>query len=300
MANSKEIKNRITSIKETQKITNAMYLIASTKLRKVKEEYEETIPFYNALHKEIQYIFQTMKDVTGKYFVLHDSDEELSKSGKSGVLVVTSDKGLAGSYNQNIIKETLTLLEKNDNCELYVIGDYGRNYFLSHGIKIIEEFNFSNLIPSLDVARNIAEIFFDKIDSGYLQQVYFIYTDYGNGFSLKPNCFRLFPLRKSFFDSEEELEYEKEYESKYEFVPSAEEVLNTMFPSYVTGFIYSGLIDSYCCEQNARMMSMDAANDNAQELLERLNMEYNHARQSLITQEIIEISSGARSLNNKR
>ena len=134
MATTKEIKNRINSVRDTQKITNAMYLIASTKLRKAKSELDLTRPYFTALKEEIKRIFRIEWDVVNRYFYPPTGEHEFP--GSYGYLVITADKGLAGAYNQNVIKEAMRLMKEHENPKLFVVGEYGRHYFTTHNIPI--------------------------------------------------------------------------------------------------------------------------------------------------------------------
>lgn len=295
MATTKEIKNRIGSVKDTQKITNAMYLIASTKLRKAKSELDLTRPYFNALQAEIKRIFRISEDVENKYFYPVTGEHDFP--GSYGYLVITADKGLAGAYNQNVIKEALRLMEMHENPKLFVVGEYGRHYFMSHNIPIERSFLYTAQNPTLVRARQIADILLDLFNQRELGKIFIIYTDMHGAISSQACSTRLLPFHRAQFIVPDN--HEKEIKNPFEFTPSIEMVLDNIVPSYVTGFIYSALIDSFCSEQNARMSAMDSANRNAQELLEELSLQYNHIRQAAITQEITEISSGAKSMRKK-
>lgn len=295
MATTKEIKNRINSVKDTQKITNAMYLIASTKLRKAKSELDLTRPYFNALQTEIKRIFRIAEDVENQYFYPATGEHDLP--GAYGYLVITADKGLAGAYNQNVIKEAVRLMEKHGDSKLFVVGEYGRHYFRTHNIPIERSFLYTAQNPTISRARQISNILVDMFKRGELAKIFIIYTDMQGAISSKVCSTRLLPFhRKQFITSDN---HEKEVKNPFEFASSMEAVLDSVVPSYITGFIYSALIDSFCSEQNARMNAMDSANRNAQELLEELSVQYNHIRQAAITQEITEISSGAKSMRKK-
>ena len=138
MAGTKEIKTHIQSVQETKKITNAMYLIASTKLQKARQELDNTRPYFQALRAEIKRIFRDVQDVDSHYFYPAQGEHPLD--GTYGCLVITADKGLAGAYNQNAIKEALKLLEQHPDTNLFVVGEYGRRFFASHGIPIEHSF----------------------------------------------------------------------------------------------------------------------------------------------------------------
>ena len=272
MAGPKEIKGRIQSVRETGKITNAMYLIASTKMRKAREELANTRPYFEALRGEI-------KRVT------------TPREGTYGCLVVTADKGLAGAYNQNVVKETQKLLSEHPDTKLFVVGEYGRHIFAQRGIPVEQSFLYTAQNPTLERAREICDVLLDGYESGELTEIFVIYTDLENRLTAQARSTRLLPFHRTSFAAPAK---ERAVKSAFEFQPSVEAVLDALMPSYIAGFIYSALVDSFCAEQNARMTAMDAANRNAEELLSQLSLEYNRVRQSAITQEITEISAGAR------
>lgn len=297
MASTKEIKNRIRSVGDTQKITNAMYLISSTKMRRARREAEDTMPYFNLLRKEIRRMFAVGKDLSSRYYDA-DVDEE-TPGGRFGILVITADKGLAGVYNQSVIKETLKLIERSDEYKLYIVGDYGWRYFKSRGSNVVEDFTHSMHQPSLAMARDITMELLDDFDSGEFDRIYVTYTEYGGSMSAGTAMHdRLLPFDRDDFVPEGD-ETAADASNVFEYEPDVKTVLERIIQSYLVGYVYSALVNSYSSEQNARMMAMDSANDNASDLLERLLREYNHLRQNAITQEITEISSGARSLSGK-
>ena len=178
MASTTEIKGRIDSIKETQKITNAMYLIASTKLRKARNELEQTRPYFDALRSEIKRIFRTANDVDSHYFYPPDREPELP--GTYGCLVITADKGLAGAYNLNVLKKAQKLLDDHSDMKLFVVGEYGRRFFTQHHIPIERMFLYTAQNPTLDRAREISSILLEQYDAGALKKIFVIYTDMEN------------------------------------------------------------------------------------------------------------------------
>lgn len=295
MATIKEIKSRINSVKDTQKITNAMYLIASTKLRKAKSKLDLTRPYFTATQEEIKRIFRVDGELENKYFYPPTGEHELE--GSYGYLVITADKGLAGAYNKNVIKAALQQMEEHNDPKLFVVGEYGRHYFTSHNIPIEKSFLYTAQNPTIHRAREISSILLDLFKEKKLSKIFVIYTDMQNAINSQVCSTRLLPFHRAQFTVPDSRE--KEVKTPFEFSPSMEKVLDNIVPGYVTGFIYSALIDSFCSEQNARMNAMDAANKNAQKLLDELSLQYNHIRQSAITQEITEISSGAKSMKRK-
>ncbi|HIS51765.1 MAG TPA: ATP synthase F1 subunit gamma [Candidatus Onthomonas avicola] len=294
MPSSKEIKSRIESVRDTQKITNAMYLIASTKMRKAKSGLDLTRPYFTALRGEIKRIFRTVQDVESPYF--YPLDGSTLPEGTYACLVITADKGLAGAYNQNVIRKAAELLEAHPDTQLYVVGEYGRRYYARRHIPIEQSFLYTAQNPTMQRAREISSILLDRFERGELKKIYVVYTDFQNGLSSEVRSTRLLPFHRTHFaDSEPE----KAVTAPFEFVPSIPVILTHMMQSYVSGFIYSALVDSFCSEQNARMTAMSSANQNAENILSELSLQYNRVRQAAITQEITEVSAGARAQRSK-
>ena len=296
MANIKEIKNRINSVKDTQKITNAMYLISSTKMRKAKGELDKTRPYFALLQGEIKRIFRTVGDVENKYF--YPADGSPIADGAYGCLVITADKGLAGAYNLNVIKEAEKLRRENKDTKFLVVGEYGRQYFQQHRIPIERSFLYTAQNPTMERAREISSILLEMFDRGEVKKMFVIYTDWKNSLSEQVVITRLLPFHRAQFMAPPSTE--KQVTTGFEFFPSVEAVLDNMMQSYVSGFIYSALVDSFCSEQNARMTAMDSANQNAERILSELSVQYNRVRQAAITQEITEVSAGAKAQKRKR
>ena len=181
MPSTKEIKNRIKSVSDTQKITNAMYLISSTKMRRARKEAEETKPYFDLLRREIRRMFAIEGDITSRYY--DAAVDEAVAGGRNGILVITGDKGLAGAYNQNVIKEALALMDKSDEYRLYIVGDFGWRFFRTHGIQICEDFAHSMNQPSLAMARDITRDLLDDFDEGLFDRLYVCYTEFSGGLS---------------------------------------------------------------------------------------------------------------------
>ena len=289
MASTKEIKNRIKSVSDTQKITNAMYLISSTKMRKARRDAEQTKPYFTLLRREIHRMFAVSKDLKSRYYD-YAVDENV-KGGRNAILVITADKGLAGVYNQSVIRETLSQIDKSDEYILFIVGDYGWRFFRSHGSNYAADFQHSMNVPSLAMARDITEELLEHFDRGEFDRIYVCYTEYEG--SMSPGIAthdRLLPFDIDDFVPEGK-ETARDASAVFEYEPDVETVLERSIRAYLVGYIYSALVNSYSSEQNARMMAMESANENASELLASLELEYNHLRQNAITQEITEISS---------
>ena len=297
MATTTEIKNRINSVKNTQKITSAMYLISSTKMRKAKAELQKTRPYFDAIEHEIRRIFQSTSDVDSIYFY----PEKGRKPAETyAYLVITADKGLAGSYNYNVIKRAEAEMSKHKKVKLYVVGDFGRRYFMKHGIEIEQSFLYTAQNPTFTRARQICSILMEEYNERRVDEIRVIYSDMENELTSTVKMTRLLPFeRKSFISNDVDPE-EKKVDKEYNFYPSVNVVLDNIMNGYIAGNIYGALVDSFSAEQNARMTAMDSANKNAESLLAELQIEYNRVRQAAITQEITEVAAGARAQKKKR
>ena len=295
MPSAREIRVRMNSIQQTRKITNAMYLISSAKLRKAKQEWDQTRPYFQALKAEVMRIFRTSGHVESRY--LYPDEGELPPDGTYGFLVITADKGLAGAYNQNVLKEAHRLMQEHPQTKLFVVGEYGRQYFQRHQVPIERSFLYTAQNPTMQRAREITAELLDRFDKGELQKIFVIYTDMKNSLTENVSATRILPFHRSAFTAPTD---EKRITEPFEFFPSVTQVLENIVPSYVSGFIYSALIDSFCSEQSARMNAMNSANENAEKMLGELALAYNRIRQAAITQEITEVSAGARAQKRKR
>ena len=188
------------------------------------------------------------------------------------------------------------LLEQHPDTKLFVVGEYGRRYFAQRQIPIEHSFLYTAQNPTMARAREISALLLDGYDRGELKQIFVVYTDMASAMSFQARSTRLLPFHRTYFAPPDG---ERAVTEPFEFLPSVTAVLDSMMASYVSGFIYSALIDSFCCEQNARMTAMDSANQNAEGLLGELSLQYNRVRQSGITQEITEISAGAAAQRQK-
>ena len=293
MADIREIRSRMKSVADTEKITKAMYMISSSKMRHAKAELERTRPHFDALNDEIKSIFRSSKKINSPYMYPADGSHDLP--GAYAYIVVTSDKGLAGFYNHAVIAEFESQMTDHES-KYFMVGDFGCKYCDARHIPYDERFKFSADNPTMRRTRQMADYILSMYDSGEISKIFLIYTDLENQVSQKATTVRLLPFhRKDFTD-----ENDKEPEALFDFYPSAETVLKNIVRSYVAEYLYSALVDSFCCEQSARMNAMDEADKNAARLMAELRLEYNHARQSKITSEITEISSGARALKKKK
>lgn len=299
MANTREIQDRIKSINDTKKITSAMYLISSAKLKKARKALTDTEPYYYTLQSAIARILQHAASESTRMKYFEEGMKKPEAERKKGYIVVTADKGLAGAYNHNVIKIAQAELEANPNNHLYVVGQVGMHYFENRSTTIDETFRYSIQNPSINRARRIAETIIDAYVKDELDEVYIIYTQMINSMASEAEMLKLLPLAKGDFSTPELID-QTDRENDFVFIPSAESVFDTIVPNWISGLVYGALVEAYCSEQNSRMMAMQSSTDSANEMLRDLNIVYNRVRQAAITQEITEVISGAKAQKNKK
>lgn len=291
MESLRDIRNRINSVQKTMKITNAMYLMASSKLKKARKALEETEPYFESLQRSISKIIQHTDLSNERFFA---SDREIPQDQiRQGYIIITSDRGLAGAYNHNVCRMAEQELKKHPYDVLFCIGQSGHNYFNRHpelAFRMDEEYCFSAGTPSLWRARDLADHIIELFLSGELDAVHVIYTKMQNALVTTTEMIQLLPLHGDLFPSNKVVETEKYIE---DFDPSPSAVLRKVIPNYVKGILYGTMVESYAAEQNARMAAMDSATENAKEIVSNLSLEYNRIRQAAITTEITEVVSGA-------
>ena len=255
----------------------------------------DTEPYFFTLQSEMSRILRHLPDMEDIYF--KSNEEKPMEERKVGYIVITADKGLAGSYNHNVLKLAEEHLLSHPNHELFVLGELGRHYFEQRGIAIDKQFHYTVQNPTLNRARNIAEELLEMYHEEKLDEVYIIYTTMVNAVQEETQILQLLPLKKTDFDIKLPIDIPHE---ELALRPSAEAVMDRIVPDYVVGFVYGALVESYSCEQNARMMAMEAASKSAKDMLHELDILYNRARQAAITQEITEVIAGAKSQKRKR
>lgn len=275
------------------KITNAMYMISSAKMKRARTALLNTEPYFYSMQDTLTKILDDSPEVGHKYF---DKREEIpEKDRKRGFIVVTADKGLAGAYNHNVIKIAEKESLSSENNMLFVVGQVGRNYFTKRHIPVDIDFKYTAQNPNMNRARIISEKMVELFNEKKLDEVYIIYTKMINSMTAAAEMHRLLPLKH---EPLTELN-NGQYYDHISFFPSPQAVFDSIVPNYVAGFVYGALIESYCSEHNTRMMAMQSATESAQEMMHDLQMEYNRARQAAITQEITEVIGGAKAQKKK-
>ncbi len=276
------------------KITNAMYMISSSKMQKAKKKLEDTEPFFRSQQQAVTRFMAVIPKTMNIYF---DKDI-LPEKRKRGYVVITADKGLAGAYNHNVLKLAESEIRSHPHSKLFVVGELGRQFFQRKGFEPDGEFAYTVQDPTMFRARHIQQKILEMYTDGELDEVYIIYTHMVNSFQMDATSFKLLPLNKE--------EYRVKTDSngrKYEditFFPSVEAVLDNLIPNVVSGYIYGALVHSYVSEHNSRMMAMQTATDSAKKMLHELGMEYNRVRQAAITQEITEVIAGAKAQKSRK
>lgn len=296
MPNAREIQSRMKSIQDTMKITNAMYMISSSKLKKAKKTLADTEPYFYMLQSTIGRILRHFPELRNQYF---DQRSEIpDNERKIAYIVITADKGLAGAYNHNIIKLAEESLEKNEKNKLFIVGELGRQYFSKADVDVEENFQFVVQSPSMSRARNIAERVMQMYIDRQVDEVKIIYTRMVSAMETDTEVQEILPLTRGNFNAVK-LPIDVHME-EIKMYPSPAEVINNIVPNYVAGFIYGALVESYSSEQNSRMMAMQAATNSAQRMLKELSLIYNRVRQAAITQEITEVVGGAKAQKKKK
>ena len=296
MANAREIQSRIKSVQDTMKITNAMYMISSSKMKKAKKVLEDTEPYFYNMQAAIARILRHIPDIQHPFFSVRHLVPQQER--KTGIIVVTGDKGMAGAYNHNITKLTDEFMEKTPGYhKLYVLGMVGRQYYEKKSADVDGSFRYTVQKPTMHRARLISEEIVRAFLDRELDEVHNIYTQMQNAAVMEPVDMQLLPLKKASF-SPAQIPVGAPQE-EIEMFPSADVVLDTMIPNYLTGVIYGCLVEAYASEKNARMTAMQSSTDSAKQMLQDLSIQFNRARQAAITQEITEVISGAKAQRKK-
>lgn len=284
-----DIKRRIRSITSTEHITNAMKLVASAKFRKSKLTFDKTNEYLGYVTSAINDACVSAKEVSS-IFIGEGEDAE-----KICYIVITSNKGLCGAFNSNVIKKAEALIkEEGGQSKLVTIGLKGRDYFQKRGYDISGECLVSAEALTFVEAKEISEPILKMYEEGEIDKVVLVYTKFVNTMHQEVDTKVLLPMNME--DVVGEAADEPKLESPVEFAPSADRVLNYLIPKYMQVELYKSMVESAVCEFIGRRVAMENATDNAQDMLGKLSLNYNRARQSAITNELIEIVAGAEAL----
>ncbi len=285
MASMRDIKRRKTSITNTQQITKAMKLVSTVKLQKAKVHAEETTPFFTHTYDTVCNILSKAGTVNHPYLNANDSK-------KKAVIVITSNRGLAGGYNSNIVKLITGSDMNRTDLEIYAIGKKGEDALLSRGYEVVKSYNDVMEAPTYIDAKAVCDELLKRYSGGEIGEIYLAYTYFKNTVVHVPTLLKLLPVEVD----EKDVEGQKNSNLMMNFEPNEEEALSLIIPKYITSLIYGALIEAVASENGARMQAMDSATSNAEDMISDLTLKYNRARQGSITQELTEIIAGAEAL----
>lgn len=288
MASMRDIKRRKDSIQSTGQITKAMKLVATVKLQKAKSRAEESKPYFNYMYDTVTSMLEKSGNISHPYL-------QAGESKKKGFIVITSNRGLAGGYNSNLIKLITKGDFKKEDCVIYAVGRKGREALERQGYEIKADYSEVINEPLYKDAQDIGRAVLDAFTNNELGEIYLVYTVFKNTVSQVPTCIKLLPISKDSTKKEENSSEKSSVDdlTLMNYEPEAEEALNTIIPKYINSLIYGALVESVASENGARMQAMDSATNNAEEMISQLSLKYNRARQGAITQELTEIIAGA-------
>ncbi|HPD89971.1 MAG TPA: ATP synthase F1 subunit gamma [Bacillota bacterium] len=279
-SNMQDIKRRIKSINSIEHITSAMKMVSAAKLRRAKATFEKTTEYFHFITDSIAEIFNNASEVPNKYL---EGSREINRTC---YIIITSCKGLCGSFNSNVIRAAVREIGQEQPV-IVAVGTRGRDYFRKRGKEIVAEYLAPPESISFLETREISKPIIELYDSGEIDRVVLVYTSFVNNLEQQVKTLQLLPFKIEKNPEVLRVEREVEYE------PSVEEVFNYLVPKYVEIVVFGAIIESATCEHAARRMAMESATDNAREMLGDLSLYYNRARQAAITNEIIEVVSGS-------
>ena len=286
MASMREIKRRRVSIQSTQQITKAMKLVSTVKLQKARQRAENSKPYFQYMYKTVTSMLAKAGNVDHPYLNGGNSD-------KVGIVVITSNRGLAGGYNSNIAKLVQTCGVAKENVRLYTVGKKGADVLIRKGYEVAG--NYSDIIeePTFDDAKRLSNRLLEDFTNGEIGEIYVAYTEFKNTVVHIPKMVKLLPVDASAAVEDDSQVSDVDKLTLMNFEPSEEEAIGLLVPKYVTSILYGAFVEAVASENGARMQAMDSATNNAEEIINDLELKYNRARQGAITQELTEIIAGA-------
>ncbi len=282
----RDIKRRRSSIQSTQQITKAMKLVSTVKLQKAKNRAEETNPYFD-------YMYQTVVSMLKRSGTIMHPFLKAGRSEKKAVVVITSNRGLAGGYNSNVVKLVTDSAWKKEELQIYAIGSKGREALERRGYSIAADYSGVIDAPGYEDASAICQAVLSAFQKEEIGEIYLAYTHFKNTVSHEPKLMKLLPVE---IDAEEATARE-DSGILMNYEPNDEEALDQIIPKYITSLFYGALVEAVASENGARMQAMDSATSNAEEMISDLSLKYNRARQGSITQELTEIIAGASAIS---
>ena len=277
----KEIKTRIKSVESTKQITKAMELVSSSKFRKAKERAESARPYFNTLYNTVQDIAKNTSNSRNVFL-------KERKVNNVCYIVIAGDRGLAGGYNSNILKAVIAH-NKLGTGKVITVGKKAKESLSKRGYEVIDYIESVEKCVYED-ANRVAQTAMEAYKNGEVDEVNLVYTEFKSALSQEPKIVKLLPVTIDNTNTEKEV---KKGKAAVQYLPSADAVLGYVLPKYVSGSVYGAIAESFASEQAARRTAMESATDNANEMISKLELVYNRARQAAVTQEISEIVGGA-------
>lgn len=284
MAGAKEIRTKIKSIKNTQKITRAMEMVAASKMRRAQERMRASRPYAERINAVVSHLASGRLEYVHPYLI----EREVKRVG---FMIISSDRGLCGGLNANLFRATVHSMrqwhEKNIPIDICAIGKKAEQFFHRFGGNIIASESHLGDKPGIQDVIGTVKVMLDAYDAGKIDRLYLVYSKFVNTMSQQPQIDLLLPVEAK------ESEEDKKYSWDYIYEPAARELLEALLVRYIESLVYQGLVENIASEQAARMVAMKNASENAGELIDELQLMYNKARQSAITRELSEIVAGA-------
>ncbi|KTC85017.1 F0F1 ATP synthase subunit gamma [Legionella brunensis] len=288
MAGAKEIRSKIASIKNTQKITRAMEMVAASKMRKTQDRMRASKPYATKIYDVVKHIARATSEYHHPFMTQRDIK-------RVGVIVVTSDRGLCGGLNANLLRETVRVMRQwqheGKEVDLCVIGRKGQAFFRRVGGRVLASVDQLGDKPGIKDLIGVVKVMLDAFYSGAIDALHIVYNEFVNTMTQKPIVKQLLPLPVAEDDSKA-----LGHHWDYIYEPDAKELLDGLLERYIELQTYQGVVENIACEQAAKMIAMKSATDNAGELIKEFQLAYNKARQAAITQELAEIVGGAAAL----
>ena len=285
MAGAKEIRSKIASIKNTQKITRAMEMVAASKMRKTQERMRASKPYANKIYDVVKHIARANSEYRHPFM----SRREIKRIG---MIVVTSDRGLCGGLNANLLREAVSTMRpwhaEGKEVDLCVIGRKGQAFFKRVGGRVIASIDHLGDAPGVKDLIGAVKVMLDAFYQGEIDALYVVSNEFVNTMTQKPTVKQLLPLPTAEEDSES-----LGHHWDYIYEPDAKELLDELLERYIELQVYQAVVENIACEQAAKMIAMKSATDNAGDLIKEFQLAYNKARQAAITQELAEIVGGA-------
>lgn len=290
MATIRQVRARIRAAKNIQQITKAMKMVAAARFKRAQDRVQAARPYAQIMRDMMVRLASSAGELLDHPLLQQREPQNI------GFLIITSDRGLAGSYNSAMLRRATELLRPYDRSQikLYLVGRKGIQFFRRRGYQIATEFSIPGTGATFADAQDIARVVRDAFLNGEIDRLYLLYTRFYTAITTRPTDLQLLPIQPP--EKREESAETPQYYDDYIFEPSATEILSALLPRYIDGQIYQCLLESTASEHGARMTAMSAATDNAGKMIQTLTLQLNRARQANITREISEIVGGAEAL----